>query len=198
MSDRHVASPAFISALVTEHFALQSMAGSTIGESGSRAQIYLSALSSGLVAVGFASVSRTSLTVLSLTVLPTVFILGVFTTVRLVDTSIEHIASLQRIQKIRHYYAGLHPDAHQFFATGPQTAINLGVNYGTKSALFTMASMIIVVNSVLGGATAGLVGTLALSLGPGVAAAGGTVVGTVVLYLGLRYEIARLTPLVAQ
>ena len=33
-------SPAFMSALVTEHFALQSVSSSTISESGSRAAIY--------------------------------------------------------------------------------------------------------------------------------------------------------------
>jgi hypothetical protein len=46
-----------MSALVTEHFVLQSAASSTISESGSRVAIYLSALSSGLVAIGFASSS---------------------------------------------------------------------------------------------------------------------------------------------
>jgi len=48
-------SPAFMSALVTEHFALQAVSSATISESGSRAALYLAALSSGLVAIGFAS-----------------------------------------------------------------------------------------------------------------------------------------------
>ena len=39
--------PEFMSALVTEHFVLQSAASSTISESGSRVAIHLSALSSG-------------------------------------------------------------------------------------------------------------------------------------------------------
>src|SRR5215469_1158003 len=51
------APPEFMSALVTEHFALQSAASSTISESGNRVAIYLSALSGGLVAIGFASSS---------------------------------------------------------------------------------------------------------------------------------------------
>ena len=42
--------PEFMSALVTEHFVLQSAASSTISESGSRVAIHLSALSSGLAA----------------------------------------------------------------------------------------------------------------------------------------------------
>lgn len=42
-----------MSALVTEHFVLQGTSSSTISESGSRLSIYLSALSSGLVAIGY-------------------------------------------------------------------------------------------------------------------------------------------------
>jgi hypothetical protein len=60
-------SPSFMSALVTEHFDLQSVSSSTIGESGSRAAIYLSALSSGLVAIGFASSLPRALAALAFT-----------------------------------------------------------------------------------------------------------------------------------
>jgi hypothetical protein len=70
------APPEFMSALVTEHFALQSQATSTIGESGSRVTIYLSSLSNGLVAIGFASSSPHALAALAFTVLPTVFVLA--------------------------------------------------------------------------------------------------------------------------
>jgi len=85
-----------MSALVTEHFALQSVSSATISESGSRAALYLSALSSGLVAIGFASASRKSLAALSFPVLPTVYILGWFTIVRLVETSVENIVCSRR------------------------------------------------------------------------------------------------------
>ena len=44
---------AFITALVTEHFVLQSARSATIGEANGRASIYLSAVSSALVAFGF-------------------------------------------------------------------------------------------------------------------------------------------------
>src|ERR1700751_4064252 len=81
----------FMGALVTEHFVLQATSRSTISESGSREGIYLSALSSGLVAIGFASASPRALESLAFTVLPVVFILGWFTIVRLVDTSVANI-----------------------------------------------------------------------------------------------------------
>jgi hypothetical protein len=108
-------SAAFMSALVTEHLALQTIASSTISESGNRAAIYLSALSSALVAMGFASSSPRALAALAFSVFPTVFILGYFTIVRLIDTSVQNIVALRRIEAIRRYYASLLPTAPAYF-----------------------------------------------------------------------------------
>jgi hypothetical protein len=92
---------------VTEHFVLQSAASATISESGSRVAIYLSSLSSGLVAIGFASSSPHALAALAFAVLPTVFILGWFTVVRLVDTSVANIVSQRRMERIRRCCASI-------------------------------------------------------------------------------------------
>jgi hypothetical protein len=188
--------PEFMSALVTEHFVLQSTASATISESGSRVAIYLSALSSGLVAIGFASSSPHALAALAFTVLPTVFLLGLFTVVRLIDTSVANIISQRRIELIRGYYASLAPGARTYFEADDSVAGNHGVRYGRWSFLFTMASMVILVDSVLGGATAALVAVLAVK---GPVAAGtmaGIVVGVVLLALGLGYQHRRVTPVV--
>lgn len=56
--DQQAREQAFMSALVTEHFAQQSAASATISESSSRASLYLLSLSSSLVALGFATQSR--------------------------------------------------------------------------------------------------------------------------------------------
>ena len=61
--------PGFMSALVTEHSVLQGASSSTVSESGNRVSIYLSALSSGLVAIGFTRRFRRALESLALTVL---------------------------------------------------------------------------------------------------------------------------------
>lgn len=187
-----VESPALLSALVTEHFALQSAASSTIGESGSRASIYLAALSSGLVAIGFSSSSPAVLAVIASTVFPTIFILGLFTVVRLIDTSIANVVALQRIESIRRFYLELHPRAAEFFPyeTGPR-ARSLGVRYSGWSILFTTASMITVVNAVLAGATAALL--LAMNGVPG-AVAVGIIVGVVILLALLWYQARRFSP----
>jgi len=188
--------PEFMSALVTEHFVLQSTASSTISESGSRVAIYLSALSSGLVAIGFASASPRALASLAFTVLPTVFTLGLFTIVRLIDTSVANIISLRRMEKIRAYYAALAPLAPPYFEADDSTAGNKGVRYSRWSFLFTMASMVIVVNSVLGGATLALVADMAIKAPLPAATGTGVAAGIVILILSLLYEHRRLTPVV--
>ena len=48
-------------------------------------------------------------------VLPALFILGIFTFIRLVQTSIEAAVLSLQIQRIRGYYRTLVPEAQQFF-----------------------------------------------------------------------------------
>jgi hypothetical protein len=189
-------SPEFLSALGTEYFVLQSTASSTISESGSRVSIYLSSLASGLVALGFSSSSPKAFASLAFTVLPTVFVLGWFTIVRLIDTSVANILSLRRMELIRQYYAALAPVAPPYFGVGDQAAPHHFVRYGRWSFLFTMGSMVIVVNSVLGGATIALLCDMAFKAPLPAAAGIGVAAGLTVLALGLRYEHLRLTPAV--
>jgi hypothetical protein len=186
----------FMSALVTEHFVLQSTASATISESGSRVAIYLSALSSGLVAIGFASSSPRALASLAFTVLPTVFTLGLFTIVRLIDTSVANIISLRRMERIRAYYAALAPLAPPYFEADDSITGNKGVRYSRWSFLFTMASMVIVVNSVLGGAAVALVCDMAIKAPLPLATGAGVAAGIIILVVSLRYEHRRLTPVV--
>jgi hypothetical protein len=188
--------PEFLSALGTEYFVLQSTASSTISESGSRVSIYLSSLASGLVALGFSSSSPRAFASLAFTVLPTVFVLGSFTIVRLIDTSVANIVSLRRMQLIRQYYAALAPLAPPYFGAGDSPPEHHSVRYGRWSFLFTMASMVITVNCVLGGATIALLCDLAFKAPLPVAVGIGVAAGLTLLLLGLHYEHRRLTPVV--
>jgi len=190
------APPEFMSALVTEHFVLQSTASSTISESGSRVSIYLSSLASGLVALGFSSSSPRAFASLAFTVLPTVFVLGWFTIVRLIDTSVANVVSLRRMELIRAYYAALAPMAPPYFGVDGQVTGEHGVRYGRWSFLFTMASMVIMVNCVLGGATIALLCDLAFKVPLPGAASIGVAAGLALLAAGVRYEHRRLTPVV--
>jgi len=183
--------PEFMSALVTEHFVLQGTSSATISESGSRVSIYLSALSSGLVAIGFASSSHRALESLAFTVLPTVFTLGWFTIVRLIDTSVANAVAQRRMDRITDYYASLHPATALFFQTDDRR-----VQYGRWSFFFTMASMVIVVNSVVAGAALALVFALAIRAAAPVPIVIGIAAGAVLLVFSLRYEHHRVVPVV--
>jgi hypothetical protein len=189
-------SAAFTGALANEQFILQSVSGATISESASRAALYLSSLSSGLVAIGFASASRVALTALAFSVLPTVFLLGCFTVVRLIDTSVANLVALRRIERIRAYWAALDPLGPRFFEPDNHEAGHRGVHYGFWASLFTMASLVIVVNSVLAGAVIALFCSLAVHLPPAIDVAAGLMAGGAAVLLGLIYQRRRLDRLI--
>ena len=74
---------AFMSAMTTEHVVMQTVIGVTISESGQRASIYMVSLSSSLVAMGFVAQSPGAFVPFVATVLPAVFVLGIFTIMRM-------------------------------------------------------------------------------------------------------------------
>jgi len=180
------------SAVGTELFVLQSVASSTIAEAGTRSTIYLATLSSGLVAIGFAGGSPALLATLTFTVLPTIFMLGWFTVVRLVDTSVENITVRRRMLRIREHWVGLHPLGPELIALDHPRTGELGVRYSRSSFLFTMASMIAAVNAVLGGALVALVLIFGASVHPLAAQISGIVVGMLLLTATLTYERRRI------
>jgi hypothetical protein len=68
-----------LTVLTTQHFTLQGARGSTISESSARAALYIGALSSGPVALGFfgqGAEHGTAFTVFALVVLPMLYMLG--------------------------------------------------------------------------------------------------------------------------
>jgi hypothetical protein len=156
---------AFMSALVTEHFVLQSAASTTVGEAAGRASLFMFTLSSSLVALGFVAQSRTLLVPFAATIIPAIVVLGVFTVVRLVDTGVQNVELLSRIAAIRAYYRTLGPQAPAFFgargaagaagaadAAGVNEALaTLGVRRSWRLGFFTMASMVAAVNSIVAG-----------------------------------------------
>ena len=87
---------AFMSAMTIEHLVLQSAIGVTISEAGSRASIYVFALSSSLVAMGFVAQSPDALVPFVATVLPALFVLGIFTILRMVDIAAENMPGAYR------------------------------------------------------------------------------------------------------
>jgi hypothetical protein len=147
---------ALLSALTTEHFVLQTANNSTYSEASSRSTLYVMALSSSLVAMGFLSGSADVLIPFAATVLPAIFLLGIFTVIRLVETALESMHYLDGIARIRGYYRTLGPDAARHFApeNGRWPEVESpAVRLGPVLAFFgTTASMIAAINNVVAGA----------------------------------------------
>jgi hypothetical protein len=174
---------ALLTALTTEHFTLQGARSQTVGESGSRSSLYLGSVSSALIGLGFVTQATGAdsevFQLFALTVLPTVYFLGLFTFVRLVESSVEDILYGRAINRIRSYYLQLAgEEARYFMMSGHDDPIgvisNMGLNIGSRWQLFfTASSAVSVVNSVVGGAALAILIGVTLDLGLAVAAVTG-------------------------
>ncbi len=174
---------AFLTALTTEHFVLQTAASATVSEAAARASLYVLSLSSSLVAMGFASRSQEVFLSFAAAVLPALFLLGLFTVYRLVDTGIENQQYLTGIARIRAYYRTLTPEAAVYFSAAsgrwPESHQSPPLRYGALVAfLTTAASMIAFINSMVAGAGVALLvshalvrNRIAIALGFGAATA---------------------------
>lgn len=129
---------------------------------------------------------------LTFTVFPTIFVLGWFTVVRLVDTSIENITVRHRMRLIRAHFRGLHPLGPSLISVDDARAGEMGVRYSRSSFLFTMANMIGIVNCVLGGVLVALALIFGARLDALPAQISGAVVGALLLASTLRYERRRI------
>jgi len=176
-----------LTALTTEHFTLQGARSQTMSESSARASVYMTSVSSALVALGFVSQVADGIgrvfDVFALTVLPTVYFLGCATYVRLVECGAEDLRYGLAINRIRGYYQELAGDrADLFLLSGHDDAagvfLNMGIAPDRRSPAFAFSTAVAVVNGVVGGAVAALaLGAADVPLGP--AAAVGVVVAAV-------------------
>ncbi len=151
---------ALLSALTTEHFVLQTATSATYTEASARSSLYVMALSSSLVAMGFLAQSPHILLPFAFAVLPALVLLGIFTVIRLVETSLESMHYLAGIASIRAYYRELGPDAERMFSKkagrwpeAPSPAQRQG---SVLAFMGTTASMIAVINNMVAGALVAL------------------------------------------
>ncbi|TIL82131.1 MAG: hypothetical protein E5Y59_23465, partial [Mesorhizobium sp.] len=100
MADTTTPHTALLAALTTEHFVQQSAISATISEMASRTTIYIMSLSSALVATGFVAQSPEFLQPFLLAVLPSLFLLGSFTVLRLIDIAAENMQAHIGIARI--------------------------------------------------------------------------------------------------
>src|SRR3954447_12117438 len=176
-----------LTALTTEHFTLQGARSQTMGESSSRAALCIGAVSSTLVALGFLaqlSAGGDTFNAFALTVLPTLYLLGVFTFVRLVECGAEDFRYGLAINRIRGYYKEIAGERADLFLLsghddGRGVFANASVPANERTQYFTFASVVAVINSVVGGSAV----AIALGVFPttplGLAAGAGGVVAIV-------------------
>jgi hypothetical protein len=155
---------ALLTALTTEHFTLQGARSATISESSARSAVFLGSLSASVVSMGFVSQASKESTfrVFALLVLPTIFLLGVFTFVRLVETSVEDLRYGRAINRIRRYYLQIAGTDARYFLLGAHDDAagvleNMGLRARPIQLYMTSAAAIAVVNSVVGAAVVALV-----------------------------------------
>jgi hypothetical protein len=189
----HAGHTDLLTALTTEHFVLQTASNATYAEASARSTLYVMALSSSLVAIGFVAGSTQALIPFAAIVLPAVFLLGIFTVVRLVETTLENMHCLRGIARIRGYYRSLGPEAaRQFLAEWGRwpEAETPSLRLGRALAFFgTTASMIAVINNVVAGAGVSLLARYLNPSAPAWMPAAAGIVGALVLtWLFYRYQ----------
>jgi hypothetical protein len=126
--------------------------------------------------------------------LPALFGLGELTIAALRHNTVENIVLLQRMERIRAYYRRLVPEAEEFFddpGSGPlyETAMaTVGLRPAPVQMLFTGASVVAAINSVVGGTGVALLVGRFGHADDAVAAAVGVVVAAVAFVLHLLYQ----------
>jgi hypothetical protein len=191
---------ALLTALTTEHFTLQGARSQTVGESAARSSMYMFSVSSTLIALGFVSqVSEGGevFQLFALAVLPTLFFLGVFTFVRLVQSSVEDVRYGRAINRIRHYYLELAGEEARYFVMSghddPRGVLsNMSLEAGSRWQLFVgTASAVSVVNSVVGAGGLAILFGVTLDLPLAVAAVAGIAFLVASVAVHMRYDRRR-------
>lgn len=193
--DEDAREQALLTALTTEHFALQTSRSATITESVGRATVFLSTLSAALIGLGFVSGTGHLLRPYLGAVLPTLIIVGLLTFVRLAQNMVENALDLRRIQRIRAYYHRRYAGDLDFFADAASGGGELraawaavGTRPGRRHLLLTAAALVGVVTALLLGLGVALLAGLGrISAGPAIA------LGVVVALVVFAAEIAYLS-----
>ena len=192
---------AVLTTLTTEHFTLAGARSQTVSEAGTRSALYLGTLSSALISLGFVGqVSQAGelFRVFALIVLPTVYLLGLFTHMRLVESSVEDLLYGRAINRIRHYYLEVTGERSRYFLMSgyddvPGVLRNMGL--GTKPSrlqlYLTASAAIAVVNSVVGGTAVGLGVGIAFEPALGVSVAAGAAFAIASIAALMRISRAR-------
>jgi hypothetical protein len=140
VSDRPEERASFEAGLATEYFALSGLRSSSVADAGTRATLFFTTLTGTVLALGFLAGTTDAVVPVAYAAMPIVILLGFLSFLRLVDISIEDVAALRAINRIRSYYAGLVPEATEYFPPPRQEqAIDELVDIGERRARWRAA-----------------------------------------------------------
>jgi hypothetical protein len=179
--------------VTTEHFVLQGARASTIAESTGRANMFLAAVSGGLVALGLVATASSlgaAFFGFGLVLLPTLTFVGFVTFERTLQTSIEDTEYARRIDLLRGYYFEQAPEIAQYMLSStPAERLHMGRVPGDRwQGYRTVAGMVAVLTAVLAGSTAALAAVLIFDHSLAAAVISGAVVALPVVIAMIRHE----------
>ena len=181
--------------MTTEHFALQGARGATIAESTGRANMFLAAVSGGLVALGLVATASSlgaAFYGFGLVLLPTLAFVGFVTFGRALQSSIEDTEYARRIALLRGYYLEHAPEIAPYVLSAPpaERLLMQRVPGDRWQGYRTVAGMVALITAVLAGSTAALAAILIFDHSLAAAVISGTLVALPTMITMIRYQDA--------
>ena len=172
---------------------LQGARSATIAESNGRANMFLAAVSGGLVALGLvatASSLGSAFYGFALVLLPTMAFAGFVTFERTLQSSIEDTEYARRIALLRGYYFGHAPEIARYLLRVPpaEQLLMQRVPGDRWQGYRTIAGMVAVITAVLAGSTAAVAAILIFDHSLAAAVISGALVALPALIAMIRYQ----------
>jgi hypothetical protein len=187
--------PPAVTFVTTEHFVLQGARAATIAESTGRANMFLAAVSGGLVALGLvatASSVGSAFYAFGLVLLPTLAFVGLVTFERVLQSGVEDKGYARRIALLRGYYFDNAPElAPYLMSVPPEERLRVqGLWRSRWQGYRTVAGMVAVITAVLAGSTAALVAILVSDHSLAAAIISGALIAVLALAALMRFQEA--------
>jgi hypothetical protein len=185
-------SPA-VTFVTTEHFVLQGARAATIAESNGRANMFLAAVSGGLVALGLVATASSlgaAFYGFALVLLPTLAFVGFVTFERTLQSSMEDTEYARRIALLRRYYFGHAPEIEPYLLSVPlaERLVMQRVPGDRWQGMRTVAGMVAVITAVLAGSTAAVAAILIFDHSLAAAVIAGTLVALPTMIAMIRHQ----------
>jgi hypothetical protein len=179
--------------VTTEHFVLQGARSATITESTGRANMFLAAVSGGLVGLGLVATASSlgaAFYGFGLVLLPTLAFVGFVTFERTLQSSIEDTEYARRIALLRGYYFQHAPEVAPYLLSSPsaERLLMQRVPGDRWQGYRTVAGMVAVITAVLAGSTAALAAIQIFDHSLAAAVISGTLIAVPSMIAMIRYQ----------